>query len=120
MATVYRAPIDPPAFSIDSWREDEDRYIADLKALATETDQNRAQAQGKRPGNLVGEIVSFPIADGAAQYMVWQHSPFSLVHIATGDAWSIPEAHARGLRLKDVRDKIGQAERIRQLFSEKA
>ncbi len=111
MATVYSAPIDPPGFNPDSWREDDDRYLADLKAVALDREAQRCTATGRKPGKYVGEVIGFPVADGSALYMVWQHSPFSLVHIATMDAYQIPDAHARGLRLSDVKAQVDRAKK---------
>jgi hypothetical protein len=32
--------------------------------------------------------------------------PLTLVHLELGDAWHIPEAHARGLRLADIKAMV--------------
>jgi hypothetical protein len=46
-------------------------------------------------------IMTFPVADGKACYLVVSESPFTLQHIPVGDAWQITSAHIRGLRLAD-------------------
>lgn len=71
-------------------------------------------------GPLTGEIVRFPIADGAAQYMVADRPRgMVLIHLPIHDAWSIPEAHARGLRKADI-VKLVEGERAwRELFAKK-
>jgi hypothetical protein len=109
MAKVYRAPFDAPPFRRESWREDEARYIADLRDLARNASKHE----------LVGEIVSFQVADGFARYMVWSVMPFALVHIDTMDGYQIPEAHARGLRLADIKRMLAYDKRVAALFAEK-
>ncbi|TJY57139.1 hypothetical protein E4T66_17155 [Sinimarinibacterium sp. CAU 1509] len=107
MATVYRAPSEFPPPKLDfssgfnsgfaAYQKAEDEYIARLATAA------RAQ----RPTvDLVGEVVRFQIADGYAQYMVWSTRPLQLVWLELGDAYAIPEAHARGLRLSDIKQLV--------------
>lgn len=48
------------------------------------------------------KVISFPFADGFAMYFVKSMRPLVLQHIPYGDAWQIPYAHIRGLRLADV------------------
>lgn len=109
MAKVFKAPFDPPPFRHESWREDEEAYLAELRVLA----------RARNKGALVGEIVSFPMADSGAVYMVWSESPFALIHLAIGDAWQIPDAHMRGLRKADVKAMVDRSKRIAALFAEK-
>ena len=111
MAKVFRAPIEPPAFNYATWREDGDRYIKELRALA------RKNARGSNL--LVGEVIRFQVADGYAQYMVWSVSPLNLVHIDLMDGYRIPDAHARGLRLADVKAMVERDKAIAALFAEK-
>jgi hypothetical protein len=54
-------------------------------------------------GNLTGKVVYFPVADGAAQYMVAQGRKTILIHLPLHDAWHIPAAHMRGLRVADIK-----------------
>lgn len=112
MAKAYRAPIEPPDFNYATWREDEQRYLADLRDRAL----SDAHIFDTAKAGLVGEVIRFQVADGYAQYMVWQQSPLSLIHIATMDGYSIPEAHIRGLRLADVKDLVARERRMRELF----
>lgn len=75
--------------------------------------------RNQNKGDMVGEIVRFPVADGYAQYMVYRQNKLALIHLPLGDAWQIPEAHARGLRLSDVRDMVAREAKLRELFSRK-
>ena len=105
MAKVYSAPIgiEPP--QID-YRGD----FRDYENKCREYEERlSAEARRYRPSNpLVGKILSFPIADGSARYVVWNTKPFELVHIATFDAYEISAAEARGLRLSDVKLQLAR------------
>jgi len=59
---------------------------------------------------LVGSIVRFQVADGYACYYVSADEPLTLQLVPSGDCWTIPEAHLRGLNRADVL-KLAQAER---------
>lgn len=123
MAKVFRAPegYDAPDF-MDAFVDGRYDFEADdrqTKAyIARLAEWCRARPDGK--GDLVGEVVRFPIADGYAQYMIMSHRPLSLIHLAIHDAWSIPEAHARGLRLSDLRGQVEADRRWKELFAAKA
>lgn len=51
-------------------------------------------------------IIRFPVADGYALYRVVKKDPLTIQHIPAGDAWQIPAAHVRGLRLEDVKHQL--------------
>ena len=117
MATVYGAPkgFDPPKitdflkpkFDMQAYDHAQDQYVRKLAEYA----------RRHTPGNdLVGEVVRFGVADGYARYMVWKTKPLQLIHLGLGDSYSIPEAHARGLRLKDIKEMINTERTIRNLF----
>ena len=57
-------------------------------------------------GDLVGEEVRFPIADGYARYMVTKQRPLTVVHLEVGDAWQAHGPTIRGLNLADVRARV--------------
>jgi hypothetical protein len=120
MAKVYSLPagFEPPDFGqfiVDGRydREADDRLHKEfIDNLAT-------YAREHNSGDMVGEVVRFPAADGYAQYMVWSHKPLSLIHLPIHDAWQIPEAHARGLRLADIRAEVAREKRLAELFASK-
>lgn len=89
-------------------------YIAAVKQALVE--------DGAR-GPLTGEVVTFPIADGRAYYMVFEapgkRPAFGLVHLPLLDAYDIPDAHMRGLRKRDILEMIKQRKRMEKLFSKK-
>lgn len=67
-------------------------------------------------GEVVGALLYFPVADGNAIYRVEKASPLTLAHVPAGDAWHIPEAHLRGIRLEDVKRQLASAKKIKRMF----
>ncbi len=116
MAKAFKHPegFEPPTITMDdfrdgTWQAKEQEYIDRLA--------DRCKMNGTNP--LHGEVISFPVADGAAQYMVWKTQPLQLIWLELGDAWSITEPHLRGLRLADVREQVDHAARMREFFASK-
>lgn len=107
---VYAPPasIPQPGFRYETWQQDEADYKAKLAEHVRKTGWT---------GKLSGEVVSFPRADGYAQYMVAERAgTMALIHLPLGDAWSIPEAHARGLRKADIVALVRQRKAIAAMF----
>jgi hypothetical protein len=99
---VYATPKDitPPAFEdamVDgkySMEKDDEltqRYFEELRAWLKRNNCTHRKA---------GLIVRFPVADGCAQYMIMNAT--SMIWLPLGDAWQIPDAHARGLRISEL------------------
>lgn len=112
MAKIYSSDVAEPKYDYsktdwDSIQKVDDKYIADVKADLV--------AKGFT-GSLVGEVVSFPYADGAAFYMVASLRPVALIHLPIGDAWRLPDAHERGLTAKDLRKHVESAKALSQIF----
>jgi len=59
-------------------------------------------AEAARQGKVIGRIVSFPVADGAAYYLVKKEKPFTLQWINVGDCWQVHAYTIRGLRVADI------------------
>lgn len=85
------------------------RTDAMFKAL---TDAAKAVPEG----GVIGALMSFPIADGAAMYRVSKESPLTLEHVPYGDAWQIPHAHIRGIRKADVLKQVQADRAMAKLF----
>lgn len=68
-------------------------------------------------GSVVGAVLSWPIADGCAYYLVIKDSPLTLQHLNYGDAWHVDPVLIRGLRKQDVVARVTQAQRLSALFS---
>jgi len=58
-----------------------------------------------------GKVVTFPFADGFAYYFIKSERPLILQHIPYGDAYQIPAAHLRGLRLEDIQARQDRTSR---------
>jgi len=88
---------------------DWDRGVAKFKAHARRniTDDN----------SIVGEIVKFQVADGYATYGIIKEKPLQLCFIGSGDFYSIPDAHIRGLNLSDVRQLVQRERAIAEMFA---
>jgi len=99
---------------IDYSNYDTDKYQAAVEAGRTAT---AARLREAHKGELVGEIIGFPMADGQAQYMVKTEKPLVLIHLADFDAWDITASHMRGVRLADVRAMVARDRGMRELFS---
>lgn len=65
-----------------------------------------------------GEIISFPVADGHACYVVMSLKPVALIHLDISDGYQFQYAHR--LTASDVREKIRQAKAMREIFSKKS
>jgi hypothetical protein len=118
---ICKSPLDAPDFdeafvdgrySMEKDDEVHNKFFADLKAKLIEMGYT---------GKLTGEIVRFPIADGAAQYMVAEGQKKTiLIWLEIHDAWNIPDAHARGLNKTDIKNMVTRNERMAALFGRKS
>jgi len=115
-AKIYSAPkeIKEPTFNFENFnqkkhQEQEDKYIADLKAYLAEKGYT---------GKNAGETISFPVADSQAVYMIVSMRPLQLMHVPVGDAWSFQ--YVDRLTAKDVQQKIDQKIAIAKIFSDRS
>jgi hypothetical protein len=116
MATIYATPEGYDAPTIDAYFVDGKFDLEEMKRVEDEfIDNLRQWCKDHGNGPLCGEIYRHNVADGFAQYMVFAHKPrFSLIFMPLGDAYQLPEAHERGLRVSDVKRSIA----FRNLFAE--
>lgn len=91
-----------------NWQEHDEKYTKRLRQWCKDNTTSRSE--------LVGETIQFPIADGYAVYMVFQTSPLELIHVPTGDAWQADACTIRGLRLKDVKERLALNKKLKSLF----
>lgn len=108
---VYKIDIEAPQFeggtdTVQTYQAKVDAYFEAVKTKLTE------YGYGKDP--LFGEIISFGVADGYAQYMVACSRPLRLIHLPVWDAWHYEGAN--NLTLKDVQAKIAGQKTIEKLF----
>lgn len=69
-------------------------------------------------GKNTGEVVSFPVADGSAQYMVGEGRSLILIHLPYYDAY-----HYRMVdrfTKKEILEEIDRAKRMKAFFASKA
>ena len=55
-------------------------------------------------GEVVGAVIAFGVADGAAYYIVTKANPLTVAHIPYGDNYHVNGLMIRGLRKSDVKD----------------
>jgi hypothetical protein len=82
----------------ESYMKEEERLLEVLT-----TDSNHATRDSP-----VGFLLRFPVADGCAFYRVESVKPLTVQHVPYADAWRIPAAHIRGIRIGDVLRQIKQ------------
>lgn len=112
MAKVFNPPssIPQPEFDFkefNNYLKGCDEYRAKLKAYVTE----------RKKGQYIGEIITFNVADGYAEYMVASLSPVELIHIPLGDAWQSENAHL--MTAKAIKEKIEQQKKLAKIFGGK-
>jgi frataxin-like iron-binding protein CyaY len=89
------------------WIEATDRYIQSIKETIHNASSNQCPDAGK--------IISFPVGDGKACYVVISLKPVQLVWIGNGYNYK----YANRLTATDVRKEIQKAETITTLFKGK-
>lgn len=116
MAKVYAPPqsIPQPDYTIVTQKSFEEYE----KAIKEYLKKLKEWCKKRKPrGQLVGEIIRFPVADGHAEYMVASLSPLELIHIPLGDAWHFQWIGK--INSKDVRQMIESEKALIKLFQEK-
>jgi hypothetical protein len=66
-------------------------------------------------GETLGAIISWPVADGSAVYLVVNDKPLTLQHVIYGDSWHVPMAMIRGTRKQDILDHINWIKNVATL-----
>lgn len=106
MAKVYKAPkgYEPPEFiAAKSWKEHqkhEQEYIERLREWC----RTRPQRAVEKDRDLLGTILSFPVADGYAQYMVCGvDRVMEVIHLEIGDAWRAHSLIEKGMDKHEAR-----------------
>lgn len=98
-------------FSIEAMRERDARYITELAAWVKSRPRSSADA---------GTVVSYPVADGAAQYMIMRLRPLELIHLPLGDAYRCTAIFERGLTAQDIKAELAWRDRFAKLAAEQA
>jgi hypothetical protein len=122
-AEVFRTPLqleepDLQAFDRQSGGYDVDAYFKAVAAhrekLAEWCRQNTANPRSK----LVGETISWPVADGKAEYMVLSTTPLHLIHLNYVDGYEVTDIMLRGLRVTDIKQMVQQRQAMEKLFGQ--
>ena len=114
MAKVYNPPSNIkvpslsdfiiPRFDHKAYETANQNYIAEVKEYL--------KAWADKPS--FGEVISFQVADGYAQYLVVNLKPVTLVHLPLGDAWHYEGASK--LTAKNVLDSIKRKKSLEEIF----
>lgn len=109
----YTSPIPEPNYGdYRNYAAIDEKYFSDMRVWLKENGWDRDKH--------AGELVRFPMADGYALYMVAHNGKsMALFHCIVGDAWSIPLAHMRGIRVSDIRNEVIRAKNFAKLFARK-
>ncbi len=111
MAKIYSAPaeIKAPEFKasegFETYMEECDRYVQAVKDYCKKNGSSECR----------GEEIHFPVADGAARYVVFALRPVTLIHLHVGDAWQFQYAHL--LTAKAVREEVRRNKSLKAMFA---
>lgn len=113
---VYSCPKELPAPKIDvanfDWTKHDKAEAAHKKALA------KWLKEAGYTGKYTGELVSFPVADGYAQYMMADGPKSFLVHLPYGDAWQYRDVEF--LPKKEIIRRIEAEKKFHEIFHRKS
>lgn len=70
-------------------------------------------------GEIVGGILTFPMADGQAFYRVKSDIPLILEHIPYGDCWHASEVTIRGITTDYIKDTLAKSRKRSEMFKNK-
>jgi hypothetical protein len=103
MATAYANPVEAPAFLEEDGKFDHAAYDQRCRDYEAATlNYIKTELRGKH--RLAGEIIALPVADGAAQYMIW--TPTKWIHLDEVDGYHADPATIRGYRAQDVIERL--------------
>jgi len=110
--TIYNVPKQVKLPEVDFSNYNHAKEIAKEEKFLKEL---RAFIKPHSNSKLNGKIVTFPVADSCAQYMIVSIKPCAMVHLPLGDAWEFP--YVKNLKGKDIKFKVEQQEVMDKLFS---
>ena len=90
---------DPAGITAPEYESDIDRYLDECESYILRI-MEYARKNGS--GKYAGMVVSFPYADGLANYVVFDRN--TIIHLSDGDAYEFP--HIERLTPKDVERRI--------------
>lgn len=112
MAKIYAGikGIEAPKFNwndLNAYGKQCEEYVEKLRAAVRIEDSDP----------LIGEVISFQVADGYAKYLVSSLKPVSLIHLPFDDVYEFQYAHL--LTIKEICDLVKQQEAMRKFFAKK-
>jgi hypothetical protein len=114
MAVAYANPIPAPEFMEPDGTYSHEGYAKRCAEYRAATEAYiRRDLGGKH--KVTGKVIAFPVADGAAQYMLW--TPTKWIHLDEVDGWHADAALIRGMRAQDVLDRVDWNAKRDELFS---
>jgi hypothetical protein len=112
MAKIFAPPKEVPVPKPDYENFDLEKYQKDVESFTAKL-REYCLANGKDTER--GETITFPVADGCAQYMVFSMKPVKLIHMPLGDAWEYQDADLQTAMI--IREKIHRQKAFAAIFS---
>lgn len=94
LATAVHKPLDPNISFDDYSMEGINRAMAYLQDLEFKSDQKNPDDPNC---DIKGAILTFPVADGYAYYIVTNDKPLTVQNIPFGDAWAVAGVTIKGI-----------------------
>ena len=94
MGKVYASPYKAPDFNTKDYNKACDDYVQKIKVWA----------KTKGHGPEAGKEIAFPVADGAARYIIFSLKPVQLIHIDIYDRYQFQYVHR--LTAKDIKELL--------------
>ena len=90
-----------------------------IKEEQNEMDRLQKISDNLPEGEVVGGILSWPVADGKSYYYVYKRKPFTVAWIPYLDAYQADPILLRGLNLADAVDQLAKRKYLIELFGSK-
>lgn len=122
MAKIYSVPkgFEPP--KIDFKNFDYKKYDAEVKAYLNRLREwCKKRTTGTKNDDLLGTVLSYGVADGAAQYMVCDVSKrqMGVIHLELGDAYRAHGLIERGMNVAEARAQQRREKAYKELSGKK-
>lgn len=112
MAKIYSLPdgivkpeIDFGNYNRADYEAKEKKFLEDVKAWCLK----------RKQGDFIGEVISFPVADGSASYMVASMKPLELIFLPLMDEYEFQYVHL--LTVKEVKEKITSTKKFNEMWA---
>jgi hypothetical protein len=117
MGKIYSAP--QTTIKVPSMGDFQSKDGFDVRGYMKASDDHVKQvseyAKKHGKGKFAGEEIQFPVADGAARYIVFSSSPVVLIHLAVGDAWQFQ--YANRITATDIKEQVERRGKLSKMFA---